>query len=212
MRTCDVEALRAAGIDPATIARALEFSPIKSRMKIKVGICPACGSRPLSGDFVCGTCSELYAGRPRRFWQHVYDRADGMTGRPIYPKPGPQQLPAQTPKPVVHKIVPVSAVDAPERALEFFEFLVTCGLVGRVIVAQTPAAAARTAHVLNEDGPTAGHSVLCLGRTSQEETEAVVERTEPKKKVKLVEHVFRVEGPGYTRELKLAAVASPDRS
>lgn len=210
MRTSDVDAMRAAGIDPATIARALELSPIKKRIKLRDGVCPACGSAAMPGDFVCGTCSELYAGQPRRFWQFVYNRFDGKVGRAIYPKPGPQRLPAQTPKPVVHKIVPVSAVDAPERAPEFFEFLVTVGLMGRVVVAQSPAQAARIAHVVNGDGPTAGHAVLCLGRTTEPETEADAPKIEKKKDVG-VEHTFRIDGPGYTRELKLATVAGTDR-
>lgn len=206
MRTCDLDALKAAGIDTATIARALEFSPIKTRVKLSNGYCPACGAKAMAGDFVCGICSEVYAGSPRRFWNLVHERFVGRVGRPIYGKPGPQQLPAQTPKPVVHKIVPVSDVDAPERAPEFFEYLVTVGLVGIVVVATTPAAAARVAHIVNGDGPTAGHHVLCLGRTDQAETEPDAPKIE-KKPVRLVDHVFRVEGPGYTRELKLAVVA-----
>lgn len=86
MRTCDVEALRSAGVDPATIARALEFSPLKTRIKIAGGHCPGCGQKAMPGDFVCGTCSKVYADRPRVFWQFVYERLVGRTGRPIYAK------------------------------------------------------------------------------------------------------------------------------
>jgi hypothetical protein len=89
MRTSDIDALRAVGVDLSTIARALEFSPLKTRLKITHGICPACGQRAMPGDFVCGTCSKVYADFPRRFWQFVYERLVGRTGRPIYAKRKP---------------------------------------------------------------------------------------------------------------------------
>lgn len=216
MRTCDVEALRSAGIDPATIARALEFSPLKVRIKITGGACPGCGAKAMRGDFVCGTCSEVYMDRPRRFWQYVYERMIGKTGRAIYPKPGPQQLPAQTPAPKKERVLltPLS-IDLParpERAPERREYLVTVGPVGRVVVSTCTADAARIAHRLNGDHHTAGHAILDMGPTTAPETEVEPEAKKEAKTVKLVDHVFLVDGPGYSREMKLTAVVSSDRS
>jgi hypothetical protein len=213
MRNEDVEALKAVGVDMATIARALEFSPIKTRIKLTHGACPACGCRAMAGDFVCGTCSEVYAGSPRRFWQYVYERLTGHVGRAIYEKPGPQQLPAQVEKPKSTRVLLTPREVVAEIAPEKREYLVTVGPVGRVVVAYSKAAAARVAHALNGDIPTAGHQILDMGLTSQAETEIAVDaKPEGSKKVKLVEHVFRVSGPGLEREMKLATVASSDKS
>jgi hypothetical protein len=215
MRTCDIEALRSAGVDPATIARALEFSPLKTRVKITGGACPACGSKAMPGDFVCGTCSEVYMDRPRRFWQYVYERMIGKVGRAIYPKPGPQQLPAQTPSPKKERAyvssIPFDLAPAPQREPERREFLICVGPVGRVVVATCSADAVRVAHRLNGDIATAGHTILDMGPTLEAETEIEPAKVEAKT-VKLVDHVFRIEGPGYVREMKLATVASSDRS
>lgn len=217
MRTCDIETLKAVGCDMATIARALEFSPLKTRIKLTNAACPACGCKAMAGDFVCGTCSEVYAGSPRRFWQYVYERFTGRVGRAIYAKPGPQQLPAQTPTPMKRRILltPLEVDLAPkaERVEERREFLITTGKIGRVVVATSTANAVRVAHALNGDGPTVGHQIVDMGPTTDAETEIAPEiKTDAPKKVKLVEHVFRISGPGGERELKLATVAGTDKA
>ena len=165
----------------------------------------------MPGDFVCGTCSEVYMDRPRRFWQYVYERMIGKVGRAIYPKPEPQKLPTPTPTPKIERVLLTPRDPKPEAPEERFEYLVTVGRVGRVIVATNAASAIRIAHVVNGDDEKASHAVLCLGGTTQPETEPDVEKIEKKKTVKLVEHIYRIEGPGYERELKLATFAGSDR-
>jgi len=154
--------------------------------------------------------------RPRRFWQYVYERMIGKVGRAIYPKPGPQQLPVQTPTSMKKRILltPLSIEDrpAPEIVDQRHEFLITVGLVGRVVVATCAADAVRVTHRLNGDIATAGHQILDMGPTTAPETEVEPEVKKEVKTVKLVEHVFRIDGPGVSRELKLATVAGSDRS
>lgn len=210
-----VRALRLIGASDDQIAKAVELFPPKvKRVKIDGSTCPACGSKALSGDFVCGTCSELKMASQRRFWQHVYDRQDGHEGRPIYGKPEPQPAVGQVERPKPKRFAAEPGEPAPERKPLRREFLVTVGLVGRVIVAASAAQAARIAHVINGDGPTIGHSTRCLGWTIRAETEAVPEKSEEKivAPKATVERVFRVSGPGYERDMKLAVVAGSDRS
>src|SRR5512144_2360898 len=81
-------ALRLAGVSEEQIEKAVKLFPPKTRrIKVDGSTCPACGSKALRGDFVCGTCSEVKAGSNRRFWQLVDDRERGLVGRPIYGKP-----------------------------------------------------------------------------------------------------------------------------
>lgn len=208
MRQTDVDAMRAAGLDEATIAKALALSPIKTRSpKVRLGECPACGQKSLRGDFVCGTCSELKAGSNRRFWQLVDDRERGLVGRAIYEKPGPQQLPAQTPKPIVHKIVAVREIV--ERVKLRREYLVTVGMVGRVVVAPDAARAAAIAHAINNDEPTVGHQIRPMGLTIAAETE--IPAKVGKMGLPTAERRFRVSGPGHEVEMTTLAVTSAPR-
>lgn len=206
MRASDVEVMRAAGLSEDVIAKALALSPIKTREpRVRTGVCPACGQKSLRGDFVCGACSALKAKSDRRFWQLVDNRERGFDGRPIYEKPKPQQLPAQTPKAVVHKIVSLpDEMPTVEREPERREFLVTVGKVGRVIVATSAVRAAAVAHAINEDEATAGHHVLDLGETMDAETEI------PPKVGKLgapiLERRFRIAGPGVQMEVSTNAM------
>jgi hypothetical protein len=207
MRSSDVEVMRAAGLSEDVIAKALALSPIKTREpRVRIDVCPACGQKSMRGDFVCGACSALKAKSDRRFWQLVDNRTRGFDGRPIYEKPGPQQLPAQTPKPVAHKIVALrETTPTVEREPERREFLVTVGKLGRVVVATSAPRAAAVAHAINEDPETAGHAILDLGVTVEPETEI------PAKVGKMgapvaVERRFRVAGPGMEIEVATNAV------
>lgn len=215
MSNADVIAvMRLSGASEEQIAKAAELFPVRQRRAVKAEAfsCPACGCKALAGDFVCGTCSELKMANQRRFWQHVADRREGYDGRVIYGKPEPQPGVQQIERPTPKRYLAEPGELAPERKPLRREFLVTIGLVGRVIVAPSAAQAARIAHVINGDGPTIGHSTLHLGWTIKPETEAVCEKVEAKIAPKpTVERIFRVSGPGYEREMKLAVVAGSDK-
>jgi hypothetical protein len=160
------DALVASGITGDALA-ALEakYPTRRKRVEINTDVCPACGTTAiLSGDFCCGTCSEVKVRSERRFWQHAADLDAGFHGRPKIRKPKPQQLPPQVERKEFRLLVPVSDLPIVETKPEMREFLVTIGRVGLVVVAQYPYLAAREARLALKVGDTGGHAILDMGR------------------------------------------------
>jgi len=165
MRANVREALIAVGVTGDQLA-ALE-AKYPSRRQAKVNYengCPACGREPQNYDYACGACSDLQAAKPRRFWQFAFERAAGTgAGRPVI-------VPERRGDVLRHEFTfgapePVPVVDRPR-----FEWLITVGLAGRVVVAAWRSDAVRVAKALEGVAENAGHAILCLGPTDKPET------------------------------------------
>lgn len=159
-----LDAMKAAGLSDVAIAAIQQRMTPRPRIRLGETTCPGCGGRIQKYDYACGACSSIKAKRQRKFWQFVIEREEGTgQGRPKPEKARPQQLPASIEREAPAALVPIPEELPPRPEPVLLEWLVTVGWVGRVVAATMPFEAIRLAHRLNEDPPSAGHSILCLG-------------------------------------------------